>query len=270
MSVQVGAGVLCERLGVDLSDRSFLKRRVGKPDSRARGGIHTWFGRFVLARFFSPHLRRLRELVWVGGCVTVPVAWASGPSTLASRGPWGRRCRGTRDTARSRESGLVARRPGAGTCGVGLPPGAKSVHRLAKTASWSCFGPFVYTVAPLWTDVGTQECTQIGGNGLSTPFRGICVHCCAVADNRGYARVYTDWHKWTLDAVSGHLCTLLRRDSPRRQPTRTPEEPKMFPDWRSRRGRRAALYARDRQLLSSSTSSRISSMAASGLVCRSE
>ena len=113
-----------------LSDRSFLKRRVGKPDSRARGGIHTWFGRFVLACFFSPHLRRLREFVWVGGCVTVPVAWASGPSTLASRGPWGRRCRGTRDTARSRESGLVARRPGAGTCGVGLPPGAKKCTQI--------------------------------------------------------------------------------------------------------------------------------------------
>ena len=24
----------------------------------------------------------------------------------------------------------------------------------------------------------TQECTQIGENGLSTPFRGTCVHCC--------------------------------------------------------------------------------------------
>ena len=34
------------------------------------------------------HMRfvRLRELVWVGGCVTAPVAWASGPSALASRG----------------------------------------------------------------------------------------------------------------------------------------------------------------------------------------
>ena len=25
----------------------------------------------------------------------------------------------------------------------------------------------------------TQECTQIAENGLSAPFRGICVHCCA-------------------------------------------------------------------------------------------
>ncbi len=26
--------------------------------------------------------------------------------------------------------------------------------------------------------VRTQECTQIGGNGPSAPFRGVCVHCC--------------------------------------------------------------------------------------------
>ena len=26
----------------------------------------------------------------------------------------------------------------------------------------------------------TQECTQIGENGLSVPFWGICVHCWAV------------------------------------------------------------------------------------------
>ena len=74
----------------------------------------------------------------------------------------------------------------------------------------------------------TQECTQIGENGLSTPFWGICVHCCAariVRADGGDAGVYTDWRKRSLDAVLGHLCTLLRRDSPRRQPTRTPEEP---------------------------------------------
>ena len=58
------------------------------------------------------------------------------------------------------------------------PWGHGSVHRSAKTASRSHFGAFVYTVATLWTDVGTQECTQIGENGLSEPFRSICVHCC--------------------------------------------------------------------------------------------
>ena len=41
----------------------------------------------------------------------------------------------------------------------------------------------------------------------------------------GDARVYTDWRKWALDAGLGHLCTLLRRDSPRQRPAQTPEEP---------------------------------------------
>ena len=53
------------------------------------------------------------------GCVTAPVAWTSGPSVLASRGPWGRRRRGTHGPARSRERPWVCR----------------SVHRPAKTAS---------------------------------------------------------------------------------------------------------------------------------------
>ena len=183
-----------------LSDRSFLKRRVGKPDSRARGGIHTWFGRFVLACFFSPHLRRLRELVWVGGCVTVPVAWASGPSARASRGPWGRRCRGARGPAR-------VRAPAGSVC----PQGQRSVHRLAKMASWSCFGPFVYTVAPLWTDVGTQECTQIGKNGLSAPFWGICVHCCAARIVRAAMRVAT---RTVSGGTSGSNAMVCRRRPP--------------------------------------------------------
>ncbi len=160
------------------SDRSFLKRRVGKPDSRARGGIHTWFGRFVLACFFSSHLRRLREFVWVGGCVTVPVAWASGPSALASRGamgpsvswgPWPRpvaraqSCRPPPGCGHLR--GRFARGKEVYTDWLKWPLGAvldhlctllrrcgqtwgrRSVHRLAKTASWRRFGAFVYTVA---------------------------------------------------------------------------------------------------------------------------
>ena len=36
----------------------------------------------------------------------------------------------------------------------------------------------VYAVAPLRTDVGTQECTQIGENGPSESVWGTCVHCC--------------------------------------------------------------------------------------------
>ena len=97
---------------------------------------------------------RLREFVWVGGHVTVAVGWASGPNVLVSRGQgpsmswdlW------PRPVVRA-----VAR-------------GRRSVHRSAKTASRSCFGALVYTVAPLWTGVGTQECTQIDENGPSGPF----------------------------------------------------------------------------------------------------
>ena len=96
--------------------------------------------------------------------------------------------------------------------------------------------------------VGTQECTQIGGNGLLASFWSICVHCCdsrgsrarpgerrsvhklvemasrscfgafvyTVATCEGHARVrgdagvYTNRRKWPLGAVLGHSCTLLR------------------------------------------------------------
>ena len=87
-------------------------------------------------------------------------------------------------------------------------------------------------VALLWTTVGTQECTQIGGNGLSVPFWGVCVHCCAVVDNRGDAGVYTNRWKWPLGAILGHLCTLLRRESryesrrELRQVARAPQPPR--------------------------------------------
>ena len=79
----------------------------------------------------------------------------------------------------------------------GQPWVCRSVHRSAKTASRRRFGAFVYTVAT----------------------RGSCEQPC------GGTGVYTDRWKWPLGAVLGRLCTLLRRDSPRRQPTRTPEEP---------------------------------------------
>ena len=63
--------------------------------------------------------------MWGGGCVTAPAAWVSGPSTLVSRGPWGRRYRGTR--------GLPGRARGRGDAGVYTdrrkrPLGAVSGH----------------------------------------------------------------------------------------------------------------------------------------------
>ena len=100
----------------------------------------------------------------MGSCVTAPAAWASGPSALASRGPWGHRYRGTRGPARSRErpchgdAGVYTdrrKRPYGAVLGhsctllrrCGQAWGQRSVHRLAKMASRSRFGAFVYTVA---------------------------------------------------------------------------------------------------------------------------
>ncbi len=100
--------------------------------------------------------------------------------------------------------------------GCGWPWDRSSVHKWEEMAPRSRFGAFVYTVAPwawvvgglgiavVYTNgrigplgaisgrlctllgcgavadsrVGTQECTQIGGNGPSAPFWVICVHCC--------------------------------------------------------------------------------------------
>jgi len=107
--------------------------------------------------------------------VTGAVTWVSVQSTLvfwfnkncASRGPWGRRHRGTRDPARSRarpgerrsvhKSAKMASRSRFGalvytvaTRGPRARPwGRRSVHRLAKMASRGCFGALVYTVALL-------------------------------------------------------------------------------------------------------------------------
>ena len=93
------------------------------------------------------------------------------------------------------------------------------------------------------TAVLTQECTQIGGNGLSAPFRGICVHCCDASRDTNCDASCARWHerlsrhgvpaappRWPLSlgredrlCASGAAARLA--SSPRRQPTRTPEEP---------------------------------------------
>ena len=44
--------------------------------------------------------------------------------------------------------------------------------------------------------VGTQQRTQIGENGPSAPFRGICVHCCAVGLGCGWPWDRNSVHKW--------------------------------------------------------------------------
>ena len=52
-----------------------------------------------------------------------------------------------------------------------------------------------WAVALLWTDVGTQECTQIGQNGLSAPFWGVCVHCCDASRDTNCDASCARWHE---------------------------------------------------------------------------
>ena len=162
--------------------------------------------------------------MWVGGCATALAAWASGPSALASRGPWGRRRRGTSGPTRSR---------------VRLW-GRRSVHRSAKMAPRSRFRAFVYTVV-LWAwVVSGLGIATVYTNGRIGPLRAVSGHsgtllgCGAVAGRRGDAGVYTDRRKWPLRAVSGRLCTLLRHESRyelRRELRRVARAPQ--PPWRA-------------------------------------
>ena len=125
------------------------------------------------------------------------------------------------------------------SCGwvVASPPRRRGRHRTGDVG--------------LTARATTQECTQIGQNGLSALFWGVCVHCWAVglgcgwpwdrnsvhkwedrasprrfgafvytvalredrASDRGDAVVYTDRRKWPLGAVLEHSCILLRRES---------------------------------------------------------
>ena len=66
-------------------------------------------------------------------------------------------------------------------CCVTTPAACVSVRseRLGITGPWGRRRRGTCSPAR-WRErtVETQECTQIGENGLSAPFRGICVHCC--------------------------------------------------------------------------------------------
>ena len=129
------------------------------------------------------------------------------------------------------------------------PPGRRrrSVHRSVEMAPRCRFGAFVYTVGPREdraSDRGdSQECTQIGGNGLSVSFWGICVHCCDARRDTNRDASCVRWHeclnhhgvpaappRWPLSlgredrfCASGVAARLA--SSPRCQPTRTPEGP---------------------------------------------
>ena len=51
--------------------------------------------------------------------------------------------------------------------------------------------------------VRTQECTQISQNGLSGPFWGICVHCCAASCVEWHERL--NHHGVPAAPLGGHL-----------------------------------------------------------------
>ena len=130
--------------------------------------------------------------MWVGGRVTALAAWASDPRALTSRGPWGRRCRGTHDPTRSRERSW----------------GRRSVHKLTKSASRRRFGALVYTVA-------TLVATRAASGGTSVP------------TTMTYRRHSLGGHlplgRKNRLCTSGAAARLA--SSPRQQPTQTPEEP---------------------------------------------
>ena len=142
---------------------------------------------------FNSYLSKLREFVWVGGCVTARAAWASPP---------GRRRKSVHRLAKT------ASRRRFGAFVYTVAPWAWVVSGLGIT--------IVYTngrIGPLRAGLG-HLCTLLG--------------CCAVVDNRGDAGVYTNRWKWPLGAILGHLCTLLRRESRRelRQVARAPQPPR--------------------------------------------
>ena len=100
--------------------------------------------------------------------------------------------------------------------------------------------------------VGTQECTQMGGSGLSAPLWGVCVHCCDTSRNTNRDASCVRWHerlshhgvpaappRWPLplgreDRLCASGAAARLASSPRRQPTRTPEEHKKWANalWR--------------------------------------
>ena len=107
---------------------------------------------------------RLREFVWVGGCVTALATWASPP---------GRRHRSVHKSVEM----ASRRRFGAFVYTVATrgsferPWGRRSVHRLAKMAPRCYFGAFVYTVA---TRVAIRIATRAAPGGTSASATMAC------------------------------------------------------------------------------------------------
>ena len=165
--------------------------------------------------------------------VTGAVAWVSAQSTLvfwfnkncASRGPWGRRHRGTRDPARSRA------RPGE----------RRSVHKSAKMASRSCFGSFVYTVATCEGRARGRGDAGVYTDWRKWPLGAVLRHLCTLLRccRQMWRRrsVHRSAKMTSRRRFGAFVYTVVTRGSrasgaaarlaplPRQQPTQTPEEP---------------------------------------------
>ena len=139
---------------------------------------------------------RLRELVWVGGCVTTPATWASPPGRrrrsvhksveMAPRGRFGSfvytvgPCAwvvGGLGIAIVYTNGRIGPlRAGLGRLCTLLrccerPWGHRSVHRLPKTTPRGRFGAFVHTVAPR---VAIRIATRAASGGTSASAAMAC------------------------------------------------------------------------------------------------
>ena len=94
-------------------------------------------------------------------------------------------------------------------------------------------GALVHAVAPLRADVGTQECTQIGENVLSTPFLGTCVHYCDAIRDTNRVASCVRWH----ERLNHHGVPAAPLASPSRLVGKTgSERVALLPGWHLRQG----------------------------------
>ena len=159
------------------------------------------------------------------GCVTARAAWASGPSALASRG------HGAVDVV-----GPVAPPGHACSCGSAGVYTDRRKWPLRAVLGHLC--TLLGRGLGLWVALGSQQCTQMGGSGFSAPFWGVCVHCCDASRDTSSVRWHERLNHHGVPAAPPHWSLPLSREdrlcasgaaarlasSPRRQPTRTPEE----------------------------------------------
>ena len=144
-------------------------------------------------------------------------------------------------------SGLTTGRTSMLTHRESLPPSSLHYHASAVPHTMYYVRGFVSSRGWVVASPPRRRRPQVrapwrhGAMGPSTPWNPWPrpVARAAVGD----AGVYTDWRKWPLDAVSGHLCTLLRHpiasdgasgavarsaSSSRRQPTQTSKDLKVI------------------------------------------